>query len=155
MVTAEHEEGPDGAAGGAKGPIDRPEVTLGPSPVRPARAGSLFDTLRNSEGDLEMTALSDRRTLPGLILVVIGLVLLGAQWFEITGFGALGAIAVVFLASYAITRSYGLLESGNDPQGGLTVVGLACGFFGIYVVDVLLAGHTVRWWPLIPGGILA
>jgi len=26
MVTAEHEEGPDGAAGGAKGPIDRPDV---------------------------------------------------------------------------------------------------------------------------------
>jgi hypothetical protein len=107
----------------------------------------LFDTPRNSEGILTMTALSDRRTLPGLILVAIGLVLLGAQWFEITGFGALAAIAVVFLASYAVTRSYGVLipgmilaglavgvglqESGYDPQVGLTVVGLACGFFGI------------------------
>jgi hypothetical protein len=118
-----------------------------------------------------MTGLSDRRTLPGIILVVIGLLLLGAQWFEIAGFGVLGAISIVFLASYAATRTYGLLipgmtlaglavgvglqESGYDPEGGLVVLGLACGFFGIYVIDVLLAGHAVRWWPLIPGGILA
>lgn len=118
-----------------------------------------------------MNALTDRRTLPGVILVVIGLLLLSAQWFEIAGFGVLGAIAVVFLASYVATRTYGLLipgmilaglalgvglqESGYDTKGGLVVVGLACGFFGIYVVDVMLAGHAVRWWPLIPGGILA
>lgn len=117
-----------------------------------------------------MNALSDRRSLPGIMLVVIGLVLLAAQWFAITGAGVLAAIAAVFLTSYVTSRNYGFLvpamilsglavgvglqESGVDPQGGLVVLGLAGGFLGIFVIDVL-AGHPDRWWPLIPGGILA
>jgi len=117
-----------------------------------------------------MNASSDRQALPGLILVVIGLVLFVAQWFEVTGAGVLAAIAAVFLTTYAASRNYGFLipgmilgglaagvflqESGYDPQGGLVVIGLAGGFFGIFLVD-LLAGHPDRWWPLIPGGILS
>jgi hypothetical protein len=113
---------------------------------------------------------SDRQSLPGIILVVIGLVLLIAQWFELTGAGVLAAIAAVFLTAYATSRNYGFLipgmllgglaagvalqESGYDPQGSLVVIGLAGGFFGIFIVD-LLAGHPARWWPLIPGGILS
>lgn len=116
-----------------------------------------------------MNALSDRRALPGMILVVIGLVLLGAQWFEVTGAGVLASIAAVFFAAYAAGRNYGFLipgmilgglavgvglqESGYDPQGGLVVIGLASGFFGIFLID-LLAGHPDRWWPLIPAAIL-
>ena len=117
-----------------------------------------------------MNASSDRPALPGIILVVIGLVLLVAQWFEVTGASVLAAIAAVFLATYAASRNYGFLipgmillglaagvglqESGYDPQGELVVIGLAGGFFGIFIVD-LLTGHPDRWWPLIPGGILS
>jgi hypothetical protein len=117
-----------------------------------------------------MNALSDRHALPGIILVSIGLVLLVAQWFELTGAGVLAAIAAVFLTTYAASRNYGFLipgmillglaagvglqESGYDPQGELVVIGLAGGFFGIFIVDVL-TGHPDRWWPLIPGGILS
>jgi hypothetical protein len=117
-----------------------------------------------------MNALSDRHALPGIILVGIGLVLLVAQWFELTGAGVLAAIAAVFLTTYAASRNYGFLipgmillglaagvglqESGYDPQGELVVIGLAGGFFGIFIVDVL-TGHPDRWWPLIPGGILS
>lgn len=117
-----------------------------------------------------MNAFPDRRSLPGIMLIVIGLVLLAAQWFEITGAGVLAAIAAVFLTSYVMSRNYGFLvpamilgglavgvglqESGIDPQGGWVVIGLAGGFFAIFVIDVL-AGHPDRWWPLIPAGILA
>lgn len=117
-----------------------------------------------------MKASSDRQALPGIILVVIGLVLLLAQWFEVTGAGVLAAIAAVFLTTYAASRTYGFLipgmillglaagvglqESGFDPQGELVVIGLAGGFFGIFIVSVL-AGHPDRWWPLIPGSILS
>jgi hypothetical protein len=48
----------------------------------------------------------------------------------------------------------GLQESGYDPQGGLVVIGLAGGFFGIFILDVF-TGHPDRWWPLIPAGILS
>lgn len=104
------------------------------------------------------------------MLVVIGFVLLAAQWLEVTGAGVLAALAAVFLTAYATSRTYGLLipgmilgglaagvglqESGYDPQGGLVVIGLAAGFFGIFMVDVL-AGHPDRWWPLIPAAILS
>lgn len=52
---------------------------------------------------------SDRQSLPGIILVVIGLVLLVAQWFELRGAGVLAAIAAVFLTAYATSRTYGFL----------------------------------------------
>jgi hypothetical protein len=117
-----------------------------------------------------MNATSDRPALPGIILVVIGFVLLAAQWLDVTGAGVLAAIAAGFLTAYATTRNYGFLipgmilgglaagvglqESGYDPQGGLVVIGLAAGFFGIFIIDVL-TGHPDRWWPLIPAGILS
>lgn len=117
-----------------------------------------------------MSATSDRPALTGVILIVIGFVLLAAQWLDITGAGVLAAIAAAFLTAYATSRNYGFLipgmilgglaagvglqESGSDPQGGLVVIGLAAGFFGIFIIDVL-TGHPDRWWPLIPAGILS
>jgi hypothetical protein len=117
-----------------------------------------------------MNGALDRRLIPGVLLIAIGLVLLGAQWFDVTGGAVLGAIAAVFLVMYMSTRQYGFLvpgmilgglaigvglqESGYDPRGGLVVLGLGGGFLAIYLVDMFVSGAQ-RWWPLIPGGILA
>jgi hypothetical protein len=49
---------------------------------------------------------SDRQSLPRIILVVIGLVLLVAQWFELRGAGVLAAIAAVFLTAFAARRNW-------------------------------------------------
>ena len=117
-----------------------------------------------------MNATSERPTLPGIILIVSGFVLLAAQWLDVTGAGVLAAIGAIFLTAYATSGKYGFLvpgmilgglaagvglqESGYDPQGGLIVIGLAAGFFGIFIIDVF-RGHPDRWWPLIPAGILS
>lgn len=117
-----------------------------------------------------MNALVDRRSTAGIILVVLGLMFLAAQWFDFTGAAVLGALSVFFLVAYATTRKYGFLipgmilgglavgvglqEYGYDPNGGVVVLGLGLGFVAIYLIDVLVQS-TARWWPLIPGGILS
>jgi len=117
-----------------------------------------------------MRSPTDRGLTAGILLVVIGLLLLGANWFQATGAVALGALAAAFLVAYAGSRRYGLLipgmilgglaigvglqEAGYDgTDGGFVVLGLAAGFIGIYVVDAMVRGPAA-WWPLIPGGIL-
>lgn len=117
-----------------------------------------------------MNAVIDRRSTAGLILVVIGLMLLAAQWFNFTGAAVLGVLSAFFLVMYATSRKYGLLipgmilgglavgvglqEYGYDPSGGIVVLGLGAGFVAVYLVDVLVQSGA-RWWPLIPGGILS
>jgi hypothetical protein len=117
-----------------------------------------------------MNALLDRRSTAGLILVVLGLMLLAAQWFDFTGAAVLGVLSVFFLVVYASTRAYGFLvpgmilgglaigvglqDYGYDPNGGVVVLSLGFGFIAIYLIDVFVRNRA-RWWPLIPGGILS
>ncbi len=44
-----------------------------------------------------MNALVDRRSTAGIILVVLGLMFLAAQWFDFTGAAVLGVLSVFFL----------------------------------------------------------
>jgi hypothetical protein len=117
-----------------------------------------------------MNALVDRRSTAGIILVVLGLMFLAAQWFDFTGAAVLGSISVFFVAMYATTRKYGFLipgmilgglavgvglqEYGYDPNGGVVVLGLGAGFIAIYLINVVVQ-TPASWWPLIPGGILS
>lgn len=117
-----------------------------------------------------MNATVDRRSTAGIILVVLGLLFLAAQWFDFTGAAVLGAASVFFVVMYATTRTYGFLipgmilgglaigvglqEYGYDPSGGIVVLGLGAGFIAIYLVNVLVQSPA-SWWPLIPGGILS
>jgi hypothetical protein len=117
-----------------------------------------------------MNVINDRRTLAGLILVVVGLAVLAREWFALTDAIVLGAIGAAFLLAYAFTRRYGFLvpgmilgsaavgnglqDSGNDPSGGLVALAIGAGFLGIYLVDAFVRDGS-RWWPLIPGTILA
>jgi len=116
-----------------------------------------------------MNAINDRRTLAGLILVLIGLAVLVTRWFAFSDSVLLGSIGIAFLLAYAFTRRYGFLvpgmilgsaavgnglqDSGNDPSGGLVAIAVGVGFLGIYLVDVFVRDGS-RWWPLIPGTIL-
>lgn len=113
---------------------------------------------------------SERNWIPGIILIVVGITLLAAQWFERAGGLVLGGLAFMFLALYVGTRKDGFLvpgailaglaigvgleENGYTLNGSVVVLGLAGGFLAIYVIDMLFGSHP-HWWPLIPGGILA
>ena len=45
-----------------------------------------------------------------------------------------------------------LLDMADNAA--FVVIGGGIGFLMIYVVDILVSGSALRWWPLIPGGIL-
>ena len=109
----------------------------------------------------------------GAILIAIGLVALTAN----LGGGSYIfssiplAIGAAFLVAYALTRQYGFLVPGgilsgvgagtlassvvSAPENGVyAVLAIALGFILIFAVDVLVTRTTVRWWPLIPGGVM-
>lgn len=113
---------------------------------------------------------SPRSWVPGALLIVLGLMLLAAQWFAWdAGPIALAVIAGFFVAMYASTRGYGFLipafifaglaagvaieDIAPETNGGAVVLGLGCAFLGIYVMNVVLA-RPAAWWPLVPGVIL-
>lgn len=110
-------------------------------------------------------------TVPALVLIGIGLVLLLAQ---LTGVGPEAVVAVIgvgFLIAYAVTRTYGFLIPGGimtglgigivieteaaASQGEPVLLGLGIGFLAIYALDAVVRRSRALWWPVIPGGILA
>ena len=112
----------------------------------------------------------DRSWVFGAVLIAIGVLLLAGQWVDISGAFVLGVLALIFLGTYAATRTYGFMipgfilgglalgvgveGAGMSLHGGAVVLGLAAGFLAIYVTNVLV-DRAPQWWPLVPGGILA
>jgi hypothetical protein len=108
--------------------------------------------------------------LPGVILIAVGATLFAVQLLHLDGDVIVLVIGLVFAASFAMTRHYGLLI----PAGILTglgagillenagvigepvVLGLGLGFLATYAGDLITTGARApgRWWPLIPGAIL-
>lgn len=118
---------------------------------------------------MDSTRTSERPWTAGVILIGLGLIFFAAQWLSADGALVLGAIAFVFLALFASTRALGFLipgailgglaigvgleDAGYGMNGSVVVLGLAAGFFTIFVANVLMRAPAY-WWPLIPGGIL-
>jgi len=109
-----------------------------------------------------------RQIIPGLILIVLGIVFLLMQYFEFGPGLFLTLLGLAFLIAYAFTRSYGLLIPGCILCGigiglaferaamrpDVTVsIGLGLGFVAIFVVQLVVA-RASHWWPLVPGVIL-
>lgn len=107
----------------------------------------------------------------GLILVMIGIGLLVAQFTEVGGVIVVLLLGVAFLIGAFLTRNYGFVVPGCILSGlgaGLiaeqlgvigepVVIGLGLGFLMIWVIDQFFTRAVPpqgRWWPLIPGGIL-
>ena len=108
------------------------------------------------------------RLVPGLALIVVGLVLLLMQFYEFGPGHVLIILGLVLLATYLFIRNDALLIPGPILSGlGLGILfgrapfredvmmllGLGCGFLAIYTVRRILVGYS-HWWPLVPGGIL-
>jgi hypothetical protein len=81
------------------------------------------------------------------------------------------ALGVAFLVAYTLTRQYGFLVPGgilsgagagvlassllNVLDGGpYVVIGAGIGFLLIFCVDMLVSRRAMRWWPVIPGGLM-
>ena len=109
-----------------------------------------------------------RQILPGLILIVLGIVFLLTQYFEFGPGLFLILLGLIFLIPYAFTRTYGLLIPGCILAGigvglafertlsrpDITVsIGLGLGFVAIFLVQLIVAGSS-HWWPLVPGVML-
>ena len=107
------------------------------------------------------------RMIPGLVLIILGVFFLLAQYFEFGPGLFVLLLGTAFLVAYAFTRAYGLLIPGCILAGigvgllfervmnpGVTVsLGLGLGFIAIFVVQRIIGGVS-HWWPLIPGGVL-
>ena len=111
----------------------------------------------------------ERRSLPGIILIVLGVIFIVGQRLGIGGEGTTAAIGIAFLVAFVSTRNYGFLVPGGIMTGlGLGIVyqtrtggdgapvllGLGLGFCSIYALDAVNRRTTRGWWPLIPGGVL-
>lgn len=108
------------------------------------------------------------RLIPGLILIVLGVLVLLVQYFEIGPGLILLLVGLAFLVPYVFTRAYGLLVPGCILSGlgiglifgrapmrdDITVsLGLGLGFIAIFVLHLIMTGRS-HWWPLIPGAFL-
>lgn len=110
----------------------------------------------------------------GVVLLVIGVAALISQFQPDLGQYFPLALGLVLLAIFAATRSYvalvfggiftgigggllvsQLLTATGDIEGGLIVLGLGLGFFGIAATSAMLEMKERHWWPLVPGSILS
>jgi hypothetical protein len=110
----------------------------------------------------------------GVVLLTIGVAALIAQFAPDLGRYFPLALGLVLLAVFAATRSYvalvfggifsgigggllaaDLLAATGEAEGGLVVLGLGLGFFGIAATSAVLDLKESHWWPLVPGSILS
>lgn len=113
----------------------------------------------------------------GVALILIGLLTLAGQVFEMENLGllVLPALASIFLVWGLITRTFGLIIPGGIlagiglgailverswmpmtemAQGGVFLLSFAAGWVLITLLSPFVSKRLI-WWPLIPGGILA
>ena len=111
-----------------------------------------------------------RSWIGGFILIAVGAILLASNIAGVGGEAVVLAVGLAFLVAYWFRREYGFLvpagiltglgagvlwQTTSNNNGGSVVLGLGLGFLVIYAIDYLATGAHLRWWPLIPGGILS
>lgn len=114
--------------------------------------------------------MASRRSVAGLILIVLGVLVLLGQRLAVGGEAVVALIGIAFLTAYALTRQYGFLVPGGimtglgigiiyenrlNGNGAPVLLGLGVGFLAIYAISSLRGRMPGDWWPLIPGTVLA
>ena len=96
------------------------------------------------------------RVIPGLMLIIIGVFFLLAQYFEFGPGLFVLLLGVAFLIAFAFSRAYGLLIPGcilagivvgllfeRSMNSGVTIsLGLGLGFIAIFVVQKIFNGDS-------------
>lgn len=108
-----------------------------------------------------MNQIQRNQLVPGLILIVLGVLFLLRDQINLSGGIVLLALGAIFLIGYFTSCGYGLLIPGCILAGlGLgemlnsSSLGLGLGFIAIFGIDTLVRGRMSHWWPLIPGVII-
>lgn len=123
---------------------------------------------------MESERYSRRRRDPlvgGLVLVIIGIVLLAAQFTPDFARYVVLVIGLILLAIFVVNRSYGVLVGGaivtgvgagvvlatiyeGQLAGAAVLMAMGTGFLAIWVISYLLAMKERHFWPLVPGAVL-
>ena len=107
----------------------------------------------------------------GLVLVIIGVVLLAAQFTPDFARYVVLVIGLILLAIFAVNRNYGALVSGSivtgvgagvvlatvyegQLAGAAMLMAMGTGFLAIWVISYLLAMRERHFWPVVPGAVL-
>jgi len=147
----------------------------------------LTDTIKLKQEINEMTtetnsnSVETRKTEPkwvaGAMLILIGVLVLLAQFVDFSAWLVLPCLAVIFLAWGLLTRKNGLIIPGGviagvglgaylaegpfvhvaDPaKGGIVLLAMASGWVLISLFSLFTESpRKLMLWPLIPGGIMA
>ena len=120
---------------------------------------------------LGLVGILHRDWIAGTMLVVAGLFILGNRLFpDLLPVMPL-LIGLLFLGLFFLTRSAAsavagsvlvgvgigvLVVKGSDPDVGTGgfLISLAGGFFLAWILGLLFAIRSLRWWPLVPGFVL-
>jgi hypothetical protein len=114
----------------------------------------------------------DDRWVGGAVLIAIGTALLIGQVVGDAGRFVLLGIGVVLLVLFFLSRNPGPLIGGGivtglgvgvlasmerdgTAAGAAVILGLAGGFIGVWIIGSLFRVEETRFWPLVPGVILA
>ncbi len=119
-----------------------------------------------------MDGLLPEKTVGGLVLVTIGLIIIASN--AVSGFGewALLAIGIVCLVAFALTREYGYAVATGitgglgvgvllttwyaDPYDGVAfLLAFAGGFAAVWILGLLAKPRGSNPWPLIPSILFA
>jgi len=112
------------------------------------------------------------KTVGGLVLVAIGIVLVASRLIPGFGVYTLLAVATVCLVAFALTREYGyavatgitgglgvgvvLSDMATDPYDGVIfMASFAAGFAAVWVLGLGAKPRETNPWPLIPAAIFA
>ena len=118
----------------------------------------------------------EARWLPGVLLIMVGLMAMAGQHMDLSGMGYLIMVAIgaAFLVGGLASRQAGLLVPAGillglgfgvclvdrplagltgEAKGGVILLSFALGWFSITALSALFTS-CAHWWALIPGGIM-
>ena len=127
---------------------------------------------KTQERERHVEGILPDRTVGGLVLIAIGLIIVVSRLVPGTGEYVLLAVGVTCLVAFALTREYGwavaagiigglgvgviLSAEATDPiDGAVFMLSVAGGFVAVWILGFFADPGERNAWPLIPAAILA